>query len=504
MITGRTLPRDAASQRPGGHVARSRPFVAAACAWALMGASVASTAAEDPLVRPNIVVIVADDLGFGEPGCYGGTEIPTPHLDAIAARGVRFASAYVTASLCAPSRAAMLTGRYQTRFGYENNPVGALNADPAVGLPSGEQTLGDRLRQIGYATALIGKWHLGGTARFHPNRRGYDEFFGFLHEGHTFAPYPWIGHVSWLRRLRLPDGGMGRWSSPDGRIVWTTHMGHREPDYDADNPILRASQPVAEPENLTDAFAREAEAFISRHRAQPFHLHLAFNAVHSPMQGADSYMGRFAHIPDIHRRIFAAMLANLDDAVGRVMARLRAEGLEERTLVVFLSDNGGATRELTSRNTPWRGEKGQLLEGGIRVPVLMAWPGRVPGNRVESRMVSALDIVPTALAAAGAGVPAGLDGVDLSPFLSGRSEGHVHAQLYWRMGRQAALRAGDWKIHRQRSGTSWELFDLAADPGETRNLAAEYPQRLAELEAAWLKLDAEMVQPAWSAAAPGH
>ncbi len=240
--------------------------------------------------RPNVLLIAADDLGYGELGSYGGKEIPTPNIDALAAGGVRFTQGYVTAPFCAPSRAALLTGRYQTRFGHEGNPTGALNADPRIGLPVTERTLADRLRGVGYATGLVGKWHLGGTAPFHPQRRGFDEFFGFLHEGHYFVPPPWQGVTTWLRKVALPDGGKGRWVSPDGRVIWTTHMGNKEPDYNADNPIVRDSQPVQETANLTDAFTREACDFIRRHQTQPFFLYLAYNAVHSPLQGADAYM----------------------------------------------------------------------------------------------------------------------------------------------------------------------------------------------------------------------
>lgn len=199
-----------------------------------------------------------------------GTEIPTPHLDRLAEEGLRFTQGYVTASVCAPSRAGLLTGRQQTRFGFEGNAIGAVNADPKVGLPTGERTLAQHLRATGYATAAIGKWHLGGTAAYHPLRRGFDEFYGFLHEGHTYAQRPWQGGITWLRRLRLPDGKEGRWTSPDGRTVWTTHMGTQEPDYDADNPLLRGSQPADEPQHLTDAFTREACDFIERHAGQPF------------------------------------------------------------------------------------------------------------------------------------------------------------------------------------------------------------------------------------------
>lgn len=446
-------------------------------------------------VRPNVVLIVADDLGYGEPGCYGG-DIPTPHIDALARCGVRFTSGYVTAPFCAASRAGLLTGRYQTRFGFEFNPIGARNAEPGVGLPATERTLALALREAGYATALIGKWHLGGTAPFHPQRRGFDEFFGFLHEGHYYVPVPWKEHTTWLRRKTLPDGGQGRWTSPDGRVIWSTHMGHNEHEYDADNPILRSGQPVHESANLTEAFTREAESFIERHRSQPFFLYLAYSAVHSPMQARNDYLRRFAKIEDIHRRIFAAMLAQLDDGVGRVTAKLRACGLEERTLIVFLSDNGGPTKELTSSNRPLRGGKGELYEGGVRVPFILQWKGTLPAGHVESRMVSAVDLFPTALAAAGATLPSNLDGVNLLPYLTQPDERPIRAEHFWRVGGQAALRRGDWKIVRFRNGP-WQLYNLAKDPGETQNLAADCPEKLRELEEAWRSLNSQMIQPLW-------
>jgi len=454
--------------------------------------------------RPNIVLIVADDLGYGEPGCYGGKEIPTPNIDALARSGVRFTSGYVTAPFCAASRAALLTGRYQTRFGFEFNPIGAQNAALGVGLPAAEKTMAERLRDAGYATALVGKWHLGGTAPFNPQRRGFDEFFGFLHEGHYYVPPPWQGVTTFLRRKALPDSTAGgRWTSPDGRIIWSTHMGGNEPEYDADNPLLRGSQPVNEKDNLTDAFTREACDFINRHRSQPFFLDLAYNAVHSPMQGSDAYLARFAHISDIHRRIFAAMLAQMDDGVGRVLAALRENGLEDNTLVLFLSDNGGPTRELTSSNAPLRGEKGHLLEGGIRIPFVVSWKDHVPAGREDARMVSALDLYPTALAAAETPPVANLDGVNLLPHLAASDSEPFRPRHYWRVGPQAALREGDWKIYRPPAGKAWQLFHLTDDPGEAHDLAAAHPDRVAALEAAWKKLDAEMISPLWGSAGKG-
>lgn len=446
--------------------------------------------------RPNLVLIVVDDLGYGELGCYGGREIPTPHIDALAKQGVVCTNGYVTAPFCAASRAALLTGRYQTRFGFEFNPIGAQNSDPDIGLPTGERTLGDHLRDAGYATALVGKWHLGGTAKFHPQRRGFDEFFGFLHEGHYYVPPPWAGHVTWLRRKTLPDGKAGRWTSPDGRVVWSTHLNTFEPAYDADNPILRGSQPCDVPENLTDAFTTEAEQFIERHKSQPFCLCLAYNAVHSPLQAADRYLERFAQIGDVQRRLFAGLLSHCDDSVGRITAKLAACGLDEQTLVVLISDNGGPTRELTSSNRPLRGEKGQLLEGGIRVPFIVRWPGKLPAGKNESRMVSSLDVMATLLQQAEVRPNKPLDGADLLSVLSdppAKAEPRAH---YWRVGSQAALRLGDWKIYRPRGG-AWELYHLSEDIGEAKNLAADQPEKVKELVTRWQQLDGEMIAPLW-------
>lgn len=446
--------------------------------------------------RPNVLFIVADDLGYGELGCYGGKDIPTPNIDALAASGVRFTSGYVTAPFCAASRAALMTERYQTRFGFEFNPIGAKNSAPGIGLPVDETTVAERLHDAGYATALVGKWHMGGTAPFHPQRRGFDEFFGFLHEGHYFTRPPWTGVTTWLRRKTLPDGGKGRWTSPDGRIVWSTHLGSNEPAYDTDNPILRSSQPVDEKANLTDAFTREACDFIERHRTQPWFLYLPYNAVHSPMQGVDAYMEKFSHIKDIQRRIFAAMLAHLDDSVGKVLAQLRTNGLEENTLIVFLSDNGGPTKELTSSNAPLRGGKGELWEGGIRVPFIVSWKGQVPVASVRDTPVSSMDATATALAAAGVATkPAELDGIDLLPSLNRTHAASRHATLFWRVGKKNALRHDEWKLIRD--GGAWQLFDLTKDVSETTDLAAKEPARVAELTALWDQWNTEQLEPLW-------
>ncbi len=460
---------------------------------------------------PNLLLILADDLGYAELGCQGAKDIPTPHLDSLARNGIRCTAGYVTASFCTPSRAGLLTGRNQTRFGHELNVVGRQNLDPAIGLPLAEKTLADHLKARGYATGCIGKWHLGATEAFHPQRRGFDEFFGFLHEGHFYAPGPpWTGVTTWLRTNALPPGTGPRLTQGD--VTFSTHLKTSEPRYDDQNPILRGTQPVTERDYLTEALARESVAFIGRHRAEPFFLYLAFNAPHSPIQAPPKYLDRFQHIEDIHRRLFAAMVSAMDDAVGAVLAKLREEKLEEQTLIVFLSDNGGPTAELTSSNAPFSGGKGSFLEGGLRVPFLVQWRGQLPAGKTFTHPVTGLDLAPTFLTAAGVPVsnrredapqpnagwtPAlrSLEGLNLLPHLRGESP-QPAPPLFWRMGRQAAARDGDWKLLRT-GDQPWQLFNLATDPAEQTNLAAEKPAEVERLATAWAKWNQQNIPPLW-------
>ena len=449
--------------------------------------------------QPNIVLIIADDLGYGELGCQGNDEIPTPNIDRLAAQGTRMTSGYVTASFCSASRAGLMTGRYQTRFGYEFNPIGERNVDPRVGIPKDIPTMAEVLRDAGYATALVGKWHLGGHASQHPLRRGFDEFFGFLHEGHYYVPSPYDGVATMLRRRALPGGARGRWQHGD--LVLSTHMNHNEPPYDADNPLLRNGQPIVDTRYLTRAFAAEAVGFIRRHRDRPFFLCLATNAVHSPLQAEKNVMERLPHIADIHRRIFAAMLVSLDDAVGEVEMTLSQLELQRDTLVIFLSDNGGPTKELTSSNLPLRGGKGSLYEGGTRVPFIVKWPEHIAAGKTFDSPVISLDILPTAMAAAGIDRKdrMKLDGVNLLPFLNGRSTGEPKRDLFWRMGRRAALRSGRWKIvrssGRRSTRSSWQLYDLSRDLSERHDVASSHPEILSQLLRRWERLNAEMAEP---------
>jgi arylsulfatase A-like enzyme len=303
----------------------------------------------------------------------------------------------------------------------------------------------------------VGKWHLGYEEKFHPMSRGFDEFFGFLGGGHSYL------------------------------------------DWAQGQPVMRGREPVSEQTYLTDAFGREAVAFVERHKGRPFFLYLAFNAVHTPMDATEKYLGRFKGIQDPRRRTYAAMTSAMDDAVGEVLAKLRESGLEERTLIFYVSDNGGPPAN-ASNNAPLRGNKAQTLEGGVRVPFFVQWKGRLPGGRTYDRPVIQLDVCTTALAAAGATTPkdsAKLDGVNLLPYLKGEKAGDPHEALYWRFGKQTAVRAGDWKLVRHRQSTSAELYDLSDDVGESKDLAAARPKKVKELQALWDKWNAELSPPKW-------
>jgi arylsulfatase A-like enzyme len=407
--------------------------------------------------KPNIVLIVADDLGYGELGIQGARDIPTPNIDRIAGQGVRFTNGYVSCPVCSPTRAGLMTGSYQQRFGHEFNPGPNEANDPSFGLPWSEVTLAERLKSLGYATGMVGKWHLGVRPELQPTRRGFDEFFGFLGGAHNYIN-PRRGSIQ----------------------------------------ILRGTARIAEEAYLTDALAREAVDFIDRHKAEPFFLYLPFNAVHAPLQATRRYLERFPAIEDPKRRTFAAMLSAEDDAVGRVLSTIRESGLEEDTLIVYHSDNGGPTPQTSSSNLPLRGYKAQVLEGGIRVPFLMQWKGHLPAGKVYDSPVITLDIHPTTVAAAGGSIPAEavVDGVDLIPFLTGTKTGRPHDHLFWRFGQQSAVRQGNWKLVRMGEREP-QLFDLSKDVREMNDLSLAHPQKRAELEALFQAWNAELAEPRW-------
>lgn len=432
----------------------------------LVGASSRATAAESSATpaRPNIIVIVGDDMGYSDLGVQGGKQIPTPRLDALANSGVRLTSGYVSGPYCSPTRAGLMTGRYQQRFGHEFNPGPPVDANAEAGLPLTEKTLADHLHQAGYRTALVGKWHLGGGAKYHPLERGFDEFFGFLGGAH---PY-------------LPSGEAA-----------TTKAAQR-------NAILRGREVVDEKEYLTDALAREATAFIDRQGDRPYFLYLAFNAVHTPLQATDKYLARFESIADEKRRAYAAMLSAMDDAIGRVIDKVSEKKQEERTLIVFFSDNGGPPVN-GSDNLPLRGHKASTWEGGVRVPFFVSWKGKLPAGKTYDSPVIQLDVLPTALAAAGV-APAGntkLDGVNLLPFLTGEKTEAPHEYLYWRFGAQWAIRSGSWKLVQANGVNSPLLVNLANDIGEATDRSASEPAVHERLSTAWKAWNSELEEPRW-------
>ncbi|MCS7044793.1 MAG: sulfatase-like hydrolase/transferase [Gemmataceae bacterium] len=425
-------------------------------------------------VKPNILVIVVDDLGYGDIGVHGGKAVPTPHIDKLARSGIRCTNGYVSSPYCSPTRAGLLTGRYQTRFGHEFNPH--VGAEDKLGLPLGLRTIADWLRAAGYATGMVGKWHLGFSQAHHPQARGFDEYFGFLVGAHNYA----------LRR--------------DAEPKFTSSM--------AFNVLLRGKEPVKVDGFATGVFTDEAIHFMKRHKDRPWFLYLAYNAVHTPLEIDPALQQRLPEqVTDSTRRGYLALLLGLDDAIGRVLAYLQESGAAENTLVVFLSDNGGSTTAPffaynAAWNGPLRGGKGQTLEGGIRVPFFLSWPGKLPANQTYDRPVIALDILPTACSLAGAKIPADVDGVDLMPYLLGQKQTAPHDALYWRFGPQKAIRKGDWTLvdwrdFEKKTNSGWQLFNLANDLGQKNDLAAKHPEIVTELRTAWERWDAGNIAPLW-------
>ncbi len=357
-------------------------------------------------VSPNVIIILADDLGYQDVGFNGCTDIPTPHIDRIAAEGVTFSQGYVTYPVCGPSRAGLITGRYQDRFGFGRNPLFAPN-DPEMGLAANEETLADVLGTAGYRSVAIGKWHLGAHPTLRPLNRGFDDFFGFLTGGHSYFPE--------------------EWTLADEYEVAAQFEAYR-------TKLLRNQDRVEETEYLTDALSREAVRYIEQNRNGPFFLYVAYNAPHTPLQATEKYLRRFDTIQDPKRRTYAAMVSALDDGVGRILDKLEELRISDNTIVFFLSDNGGPERTNASDNGVLRGGKSDLFEGGIRVPFAMRWPRMIPSGIVYDHPVISLDIFATVIAQTPEPLATRnpLDGVNLLPFLLGDRTQPPHEYLFWR------------------------------------------------------------------------
>lgn len=409
--------------------------------------------------RPNILLIVSDDQGYADAGFMGSKEILTPNLDELAASGTRFTNAYASHPFCSPTRAGLLTGRYQQRFGHEGNPL----YDPAYhqGLPLTEKLLPEYLAAAGYTTAWIGKWHLGTAPEFAPGKRGFQETFGVSGGSHFY--------LDW---------------KVDNNI-------------DNSSYIERNGAPIDVPqEHLTTVFGHEAAAFVRRQpQGKPWFLYFALTAPHVPHQPTVERRKRFADIPDLKRRLYAAQISLMDDAIGETIDALRESGQYENTLVIFLGDNGGATKAAAS-NGSLRNGKGSVYEGGVRVPYVVSWPAQLDSGETDKRMVSSLDVFATALAVANVPMPTDkkYDSINLIPFLSGENSGELHPQLFWRSGNLGAMREGDWKLV-HKVGRPPQLYNLDSDIGENNNRAQEKPELVIHLDTLLSNWNSELIDP---------
>jgi arylsulfatase A-like enzyme len=424
----------------------------------LIASHTALHAADEHPTKPNVIIILADDMGWGDVGFNGCVEIPTPNLDALAKSGVICTNGYASHPYCSPSRAGLLTGRHQQRFGHEGNPI-----NKEEGLPLSETLLPALLKQNGYRTAAIGKWHLGNEEHYWPTNRGFDEWFGFT------------------------GGSMTYWGQdrPDG------------------SGIMRNGRPVPKSEinYLTDDFSQESVAFIDRNKDKPFFLYLAYNAPHSPNHATKAHLHKTEHIEQAGRSIYAAMVAGMDEGIGRIVQLLDELKLREHTLIIFYSDNGG--RGDLGRSLPFRGHKGQLYEGGIHVPFCVSWPERIPAGQSIAAPITGLDVFPTVLASADVPVPDDLqlDGINLLPYLTDSKHELPERTLVWRYslgqdGYGYAVRDRAYKLVRVNANHT-SLFNIADDPYEQHDVKADNPDVIQLLTTAYEQWAKEMKTPLW-------
>ena len=436
--------------------------------------------------KPNVIVILADDLGYADVGAQGQVkDVRTPHLDRLAAEGVRCTAGYITAPQCSPSRAGLLTGRYQQRFGLDTIPDNPL--------PLAEVTLAERLKPAGYVSGMVGKWHLD------PNPKS-DRWIG-----ENLPPQP---AGAKRKDVQIPESARLAYS-PAGQGFDEFYRGEIDrywANFDlAGKDLTRGGEWVKAGDRYRlDVQSDAAVAFVDRHHAKPFFLYVAYYAPHTPLAATKAYLDRFPGEMPERRRHALAMTAAMDDGVGQIVAVLRRHQIDDDTLVLFTSDNGAPLKMTKpdtlpvesdpggwdgSLNDPWVGEKGMLAEGGVRVPFLLWRPGTLPAGKVYDEPVSALDLAATATAAAGLPPDPALDGVNLAPYLRGEKLGAPHEALYWRFWTQAAVRAGRWKYLRL-SGEREFLFDLGSDAHERKNVLADHPDEAARLKAkleAWTR-----------------
>ncbi len=462
---------------------------------------------------PNIIVIVVDDLGYNDISLHGGLangRVQTPNIDALAREGVQVDAGYTANATCSPSRAAIMTGRYASRFGFEftsapvtfsrylshggsdalrqpifhEERVGDVPPVETLGLPPEEITIAEHLRGAGYHTIHIGKWHLGESPELRPEAQGFDESLGFMMGAGMYLPRNDAGVVNAYLSF-----------DPIDRFLWANLP------YAVQFNGSRRFRPEG---YITDYFTEEAVAAIEANRNRPFFMYLAYNAPHTPLQASRADYEALSDIEDHTERVYAAMVLALDRGVGRVMEALRANGLDENTLVIFTSDNGGAWYVgLPNLNRPYRGWKATFFEGGIRTPFFARWPARLPAGSHVAGPAMHIDIFATAAAAAGVAPRHEIDGVNLLPFLSGESSEGPHQALFWRSGPYRAVRYGDWKLQVSETPDRVWLFNLRDDPTEQHDRSAEHPERVAELRAMIEAQNAAMPPPLWPALLEG-
>jgi len=449
--------------------------------------------------QPNVILIIADDLGYSDLASYGNKFVHTPNIDALGKTGIRFTEAYTSAPICGPSRQGILTGRYQQRFGDEFMPYdkydiyftknirshyaalkksipGLNNAKPNFfinrknfndGLPANEITIAELLRQKGYATGLVGKWNLGDGDLFYPGEHGYD--YSYYFEGALTRYVDDPVDTSHYINQHLP------WSFSE-LVAWAPRSGS--------SAIREGRDIVKDTGYLTFSLASKAIDFIGKHKDDAFFLTLAFTAPHDPFQVPKTYFNRIPNVEDSVKRVYYGMIEALDDAVGMVMQKLQKEGLAENTMIIFLSDNGGATYTKATNNAPLRGGKCTHFQGGLAVPFFISYPGKLNGNMVYDKPVSSLDIFSTIAAITQTPLPQDrmYDGVNLVPYLTSKTDSMPHKVFYWRNGYSQAIRNEEWKLYINKKNKITYLFNLANDISETYDLSKQYPEKVKELK----------------------
>ncbi|WP_168694268.1 sulfatase-like hydrolase/transferase [Sphingomonas flavalba] len=452
--------------------------------------------------RPNVIVILADDMGNRDVSSNGNPWIETSNIDSIGRDGVKFTSGYVSAPLCSPSRAGLVTGRYQQRFGFEyqvstgafpelsevrmpDGSLAALQGDAEFvrrGVPTSERNIGELFKAAGYATGVVGKWHLGHGAQFTPQNRGFD--YSNVFYGNTSIQYANLSDPDYIsQKIDFHD------ESP--LTAWTRG---------GLNGVRENGRLIHVDEYLLDHFRDRAIEFIERNKDRPFMLYLPMNAPVPPLQVPIGYFEALRKtVPNINARAYNALLLAQDQAVGAVLDKLKSTGLDKNTIVVFLSDNGGAMSR-PANNAPYSGGKNSTYEGGIRVPFMIRWPGRIPAGSVYEQPVISLDILPTVAAAAGVSTKAALplDGVNLLPYIETQNAGTPHEILFWKLVGESAVRMGKWKLWLNNATGESALYDLDADVAETRDLSDQFPQVKSDMQARYATWNATLPPPAWA------